>query len=133
MTENTWRAAINEEGIVASAFMSKDVNASKTTIHRVFSSIHTGDVSYNVLLFLYVDFYHILSIEPTVPPPVTVVLQAPSRLVTEAAIAFSVPSTSFATSILILLFFFKLIFHSHSTVHYRSIRKKECNNPQRDM
>ena len=45
LTENTWRAAINEEGMVASVHMVKDENSGKVTCQQVLSTIHTGNVS----------------------------------------------------------------------------------------
>jgi hypothetical protein len=46
LTQNTWRAAINNEEMVASAHMNKNANLGKTTVHYVLSSIHTGEISF---------------------------------------------------------------------------------------
>ena len=53
LTPNTWRAAINEEGIVASIHQCQDSTSNKIVHQQVFSSIHTGTVS---LLFYFLIF-----------------------------------------------------------------------------
>jgi hypothetical protein len=61
LTPNTWRSAINKEGVVASAHMRQDSNSGKSTIHQVMSTIHTGTISYiykkNKINFDYIRYF----------------------------------------------------------------------------
>lgn len=45
LTPSTWRAAINDEGIVASVHLHRDPSSNKTSMQQVMSTIHTGSVS----------------------------------------------------------------------------------------
>ena len=45
LTPNTWRAAQNEDGLIASVHMHKDSLSNKITYQQVVSTMHTGEVS----------------------------------------------------------------------------------------
>ena len=50
LTPNTWRAAQNEEGLVASVHMHRDSLSNKVSYHQVISTMHTGKISlYNFI------------------------------------------------------------------------------------
>ena len=54
LTSGTWRAAMNETGIVASVHMIKDTSSNKITCQQVMSSMHTGTVSIFIFIFTFI-------------------------------------------------------------------------------
>lgn len=95
LTPNTWRAAKNKNGVIASVHMRKDTSSGKVTCHHVISSLHDGTISFNIRFIyqLFIDIKYTMSLEPVAPPPISIAPQLPTRQVSQAAIDLTVPAT----------------------------------------